>query len=255
MGTAASTSSSCVTSTGAPAASCSASADRRARLPVARATTTRRSPTFSIEQRRRHVHRRVGSSRAPCRIRQRTPRRGHRCQPERTAGTCSSPTTRCQINSGSIAARADSRTKRSCAARQWMRTGPAKSGMGVDAKDVDDDGDEDVLVVNLDGESDSFYRNDGVFQRCDGSGRPARDRSRRFTRFGTGWIDFDNDGWLDFFQANGRVGQQAERYGDDVMRPSLAASRERAAGDSPRCRRAVERHRPSSPPSACGCVS
>ena len=46
--------------------------------------------------------------------------------------------------------------------------------------------------------------------------------SRRFTRFGTGWIDFDNDGWLDLYQANGRVGQQAERYGDDVYaEPSL----------------------------------
>ena len=41
--------------------------------------------------------------------------------------------------------------------------GTAKSGMGVDARDVDDDGDEDLLVVNLDGESDSLFRNDGTF--------------------------------------------------------------------------------------------
>ena len=39
--------------------------------------------------------------------------------------------------------------------------GIAKSGMGVDAVDVDDDGDLDLLVVNLDGESDSFFRNQG----------------------------------------------------------------------------------------------
>ena len=52
--------------------------------------------------------------------------------------------------------------------------GTAKSGMGVDAKDVDDDGDEDLLVVNLDGESDSFFRNDGtVFQRRDRGGGPS----------------------------------------------------------------------------------
>ena len=46
--------------------------------------------------------------------------------------------------------------------------------------------------------------------------------SRPFTRFGTALIDFDNDGWLDLYQANGRVGQQAERYGDDpYAEPSL----------------------------------
>ena len=100
--------------------------------------------------------------------------------------------------------------------------GSAKSGMGVDAKDVDDDGDEDVLVVNLDGESDSFYRNDGAFFSDATAAAGLRVVSRRFTRFGTGWIDFDNDGWLDLYQANGRVGQQAERYGDDVYaEPSL----------------------------------
>jgi enediyne biosynthesis protein E4 len=100
--------------------------------------------------------------------------------------------------------------------------GSAKSGMGVDAKDVDGDGDEDVLVVNLDGESDSFYRNDGPFFSDATASVGLRAVSRPFTRFGTGWIDFDNDGWLDLYQANGRVGQQAERYGDDVYaEPSL----------------------------------
>ena len=98
--------------------------------------------------------------------------------------------------------------------------------MGVDAKDVDDDGDEDVLVVNLDGESDSFYRNDGAFFSDATAAAGLRAVSRPFTRFGTAWIDFDNDGWLDLYQANGRVGQQAERYGDDVYaEPSLLFQR------------------------------
>ncbi len=64
--------------------------------------------------------------------------------------------------------------------------GSAKSGMGVDAKDVDDDGDEDVLVVNLDGESDSFYRNDGAFFSDATAAAGLRAVSRPFTRFGTG---------------------------------------------------------------------
>ena len=100
--------------------------------------------------------------------------------------------------------------------------GSAKSGMGVDAKDVDDDGDEDLLVVNLDGESDSLFRNDGKFFSDATAAAGLRAISRPFTRFGTAWLDFDNDGWLDLYQANGRVGQQAERYGPDVYaEPSL----------------------------------
>lgn len=100
--------------------------------------------------------------------------------------------------------------------------GSAKSGMGIDAKDVDDDGDEDVLVVNLDGESDSLYRNDGEFFSDATAAAGLRAISRPFTRFGTAWLDFDNDGWLDLFQANGRVGQQAERFSADLYaEPSL----------------------------------
>jgi len=100
--------------------------------------------------------------------------------------------------------------------------GTPKSGMGVDATDVDDDGDEDVIVVNLDGESDSFYRNDGAFFSDATAAAGLRAISRPFTRFGTGWLDFDDDGWLDLFEANGRVGQQSERYGADVYaEPSL----------------------------------
>jgi enediyne biosynthesis protein E4 len=100
--------------------------------------------------------------------------------------------------------------------------GTAKSGMGVDAKDLDDDGDEELLVANLDGESDSLFRNDGAFFSDATAAAGLRAVSRPFTRFGAAWMDFDNDGWLDLFQANGRVGQQAERYGDDPFaEPSL----------------------------------
>src|SRR5207253_2405943 len=88
--------------------------------------------------------------------------------------------------------------------------GTAKSGMGVDAVDVDDDGDLDLLVVNLDGESDSFYRNRGSFFSDDTASAGLRTPSRPFTRFGMALADFDNDGSLDLYEANGRVGLQAE---------------------------------------------
>src|SRR4051812_36051369 len=100
--------------------------------------------------------------------------------------------------------------------------GTAKSGMGVDAVDVDDDGDLDLLVVNLDGESDSFFRNQGRFFNDDTVTAGLRTASRRFTRFGMALLDFDNDGYLDLYEANGRVGRQSEVYSPDpYAEPSL----------------------------------
>jgi hypothetical protein len=100
--------------------------------------------------------------------------------------------------------------------------GTAKSGMGVDAVDVDDDGNLDLLVVNLDGESDSFFRNRGTFFADDTISAGLRTTSRPFTRFGMALLDFDNDGYLDLYEANGRVGLQSERYSSDpYAEPSL----------------------------------
>jgi len=100
--------------------------------------------------------------------------------------------------------------------------GTAKSGMGVAAVDADDDGDLDLLVVNLDGESDSFYRNQGRYFNDDTVSVGLRTPSRPFTRFGTALLDFDNDGFVDLYEANGRVGRQSETYSSDpYAEPSL----------------------------------
>jgi hypothetical protein len=83
--------------------------------------------------------------------------------------------------------------------------GKAKAGMGVDTTDIDDDGDLDIIVCNLIGESDSLFRNDGEYF-VDITGRTGiRAKSKHKTRFGIGWIDFDNDGWLDLYEASGAV--------------------------------------------------
>jgi hypothetical protein len=93
--------------------------------------------------------------------------------------------------------------------------GTPKAGMGVHAADVDGDGDNDLLVMNLDAESDSYYRNDGRFFVDATSGVGLRVVSRRFTRFGVAMLDFDTDGRLDLYEANGRVGLQGETFGGD----------------------------------------
>lgn len=83
--------------------------------------------------------------------------------------------------------------------------GTAKAGMGVVSSDPDQDGDFDILVVNLTGESDSFFRNEGTHFTDSTSEIGLSAPSRRYTRFGVVMADFDNDGQLDLYEANGGV--------------------------------------------------
>jgi len=94
--------------------------------------------------------------------------------------------------------------------------GKAKAGMGVAVADIDDDGDEDIMVVNLRGQTDSVFRNENGFFRDVTGAAGLGQTSRWYTRFGLGLVDFDNDGYLDLFEANGRVTASSEPQTDDV---------------------------------------
>ncbi len=102
---------------------------------------------------------------------------------------------------------------RGCAADQDAL---AKAGMGVTTADVDDDGDLDLLVCNLYEEGDSYFRNEGNFFTDVTALAGLGVTPRLFTRFGLGWVDFDNDGYLDLFEANGRVKYQSNLWSDDL---------------------------------------
>ncbi len=84
--------------------------------------------------------------------------------------------------------------------------GNPEGSMGIAAGDFDGDGDDDLFVTNIIGETFALYRNDGS-----GNFEDARVATgiaaltSAFTGFGTDWFDYDNDGWLDLFVANGAV--------------------------------------------------
>jgi hypothetical protein len=84
--------------------------------------------------------------------------------------------------------------------------GSAEGSMGVDAGDFDNDGDEDIFVTNLVGETNTLYVNEGSGLFEDRSARVGLGvPSLPYTGFGTAWFDFDNDGRLDLLVANGAV--------------------------------------------------
>ncbi len=87
----------------------------------------------------------------------------------------------------------------------YNRDGQAEGSMGIGAADFDDDGDDDLFMTHITGETNTLFRNhDGLFDddtRKTGLGMP----SRAATGFGTAFFDHDNDGRLDLLVANGAV--------------------------------------------------
>ena len=84
--------------------------------------------------------------------------------------------------------------------------GNPEGSMGIASGDFDGDADEDLFVTNIAGETFVLYANDGAGSFEDVRTRTGLARlTAAVTGFGTDWFDYDNDGWLDLFVANGAV--------------------------------------------------
>src|SRR5262249_20077902 len=92
--------------------------------------------------------------------------------------------------------------------------GQTHAGMGVDAEDVNGDGRPDLFVTNFANEANSLYMNlgGGLFADRTIESGMATD-STPWVGWGCALADFDNDGWLDCFVANGHVDDNLERLG------------------------------------------
>ena len=84
----------------------------------------------------------------------------------------------------------------------YSEGGNPRSGMGVDAADVDGDGWQDLFVANIDQEMFSLYRNLKGAEFADESAE-IRKATRLLSGWGLRFFDYDNDGDPDLLLVNG----------------------------------------------------
>jgi len=88
----------------------------------------------------------------------------------------------------------------------YSEDGKTQAGMGTDMGDYDGDGFLDITKTNLDFEYNSMYRGGALGIFSDESYESGvAEVSLNFVGFGTFFFDFDNDGLLDVFVANGHI--------------------------------------------------
>src|SRR3989440_2510548 len=84
--------------------------------------------------------------------------------------------------------------------------GREQAGMGLAVGDYDNDGRVDFEITNFSDDSNVLYHNDGEGNFTDLTFQAGLgELTIPFLGWGTGFIDYDNDGWKDLFVANGHV--------------------------------------------------
>lgn len=100
--------------------------------------------------------------------------------------------------------------------------GQVEAGMGLGVGDFDRDGDPDLAVSNFDVETNTFYLNHGNLMFEDASitsgfGIPSFNR----LGFGLAVADYDRDGYLDVYIANGHIYERPKRENVFYRQPDL----------------------------------
>jgi hypothetical protein len=92
-------------------------------------------------------------------------------------------------------------------------SGSEQGCMGVTLGDYDHDGMLDLFITNFDDEYNVLYHNDGRNSFTDVSFKAkVAEISLPYVGWGTRFFDYDNDGWVDLFVANGHVYPQRGQY-------------------------------------------
>ena len=89
--------------------------------------------------------------------------------------------------------------------------GKPQAGMGVSAGDYDRDGWLDIFKTNFSGDTSTLYRNTGKGVFDDVTFVAGLGINTRWLGWGCGFVDVDNNGWLDIFLVNGHVYPEVEK--------------------------------------------
>jgi hypothetical protein len=88
----------------------------------------------------------------------------------------------------------------------FSEAGVARAGMGVDAADYDRSDRQGLIIGNFSNETMALYHNEGTGLFIDEAPTSAIGQATLLTlTFGAFFFDYDLDGWLDIFAANGHV--------------------------------------------------
>jgi enediyne biosynthesis protein E4 len=95
----------------------------------------------------------------------------------------------------------------------FNQDGEEQSGMGVAVGDYDGDGWLDIFKTNFSDDSSDLYHNHGDGTFTDATLSAGFGGNRQYVGWGCGFIDYDNDGWLDVMQINGHVYPEVDALG------------------------------------------
>ena len=83
--------------------------------------------------------------------------------------------------------------------------GREQAGMGASAGDYNCDGWLDIFKTNFSDDTSTLYRNDRDGTFTDATYIAGMGANTQYLGWGCGFVDLDNDGWLDVFLANGHI--------------------------------------------------
>jgi glutamine amidotransferase-like uncharacterized protein len=96
------------------------------------------------------------------------------------------------------------------------QNGRAMSGMGLDASSYDNRATLSIFRTNFSDEFETLYRNRGDGNFDEVTLDAGLGKNTRYVGWGTGFFDFDNDGWKDLLLVNGHVFPEVEKLNIDI---------------------------------------